>query len=151
MVSSFSDLTARCPHLLWILGGASFLTFTGTLLFLPLVLVRIPPDYFVRPRKSGNTSSRPVMRTLRILILILKNMLGAVLLLLGLIMLFTPGQGLLTVLAGILMMNFPGKRKLEIRLISRDSIFNGINRIRRRVGREPLIRPPKEPPHRKAI
>lgn len=150
MGSWFSELSALYPNLLWIGGSISFLTFFGTLLILPLILIRIPSDYFIHSREERLLHTNMLQSFLRLMILILKNSLGAILLLSGLVMLFTPGQGLLTILAGTLLMNFPGKRKLESSLISRNSIFNGINRIRRRARREELIRPPVEPPQKKA-
>lgn len=150
MGSWFSNLITLYPRLIWIGGSISFLTFFGSLLLLPLLLIRIPKDYFIHCREERLLHPNLLISFLRITILILKNSLGGLLLLLGLIFLFTPGQGLLTILAGILLMNFPGKRKLEIRLISRDSIFNGINSIRKRARKEALIRPPAEPPQKNA-
>jgi len=42
-----------------------------------------------------------------------KNLLGVLLFMLGLIMLVTPGQGILTLLFGLMLMNFPGKYRVE--------------------------------------
>jgi hypothetical protein len=47
---------------------------------------------------------------------ILKNTIGAILVILGLIMLVTPGQGLLTILLGLSIMEFPGKKTLIAKL-----------------------------------
>ena len=46
-----------------------------------------------------------------------KNLLGATLVLAGLLMLFLPGQGVITLLAGLMIMNYPGKFVLEPWLI----------------------------------
>jgi len=67
---------------------------------------------------------------LRITLLIFKNIAGFFLLLVGFIMLFIPGQGILTIIAGLSVMNFPGKRKLEIKLASREKVMRGLNWIR---------------------
>ena len=80
--------------------------------------VRIPADYFRRDRR-GPTAWRKRHPALRLAVLILKNALGAVLVLGGVIMLFMPGQGLLTIFLGIVLMDFPGKFRLERYLISR--------------------------------
>ena len=141
MGSLFYKLTASRPELLWLLGGLSLITFFGTLLILPLILIRIPTDYFLEKGKVRRKRTELPYRLLRLLILVIKNLIGAVLILMGLIMLFTPGQGVLTLLAGFLLMNFPGKRRLEISLISRNSIYHGINRIRKKAGKAALIRP----------
>ena len=57
------------------------------------------------------------------------------------VMLVVPGQGLLTILIGVMLTDFPGKYALERRLISQPSIFNAINWIRDKAGKEPLKRP----------
>ncbi len=141
MGSLFSELTGQNPWILWLAGGLSLVTFFGTLLILPVILIRIPTDYFLE--KEGHRRDHAGLRSriFRILSGVVRNLLGVLLLLMGGIMLFTPGQGILTILAGLLVMDFPGKRDLEIRLISRDSIYRGINRIRRRAGKPDLIRP----------
>ena len=72
-----------------------------------------------------------------------KNLLGAALMLLGILMLFTPGQGLLTLLVGLLLMNFPGKYRLERTLVARPGIFRSLNWLRRRRGAEPFELPDK--------
>jgi hypothetical protein len=63
---------------------------------------------------------------------VLKNALGVVLLLGGIVMLFLPGQGLLTMFLGIVLMDFPGKFRLERYLISRGPVLKSINWIRRK-------------------
>ena len=139
-----NNITRGCPNLIWILGSISVLTFFGTLLILPLILIRIPPDYFVHTRKERHPSTGKGVLILRLLLMGGKNITGFLLITMGFIMLFIPGQGLLTILAGVFLMNFPGKRKMEISLISHNSILNGINRIRRKAGKENLIRPSEE-------
>ncbi len=63
-------------------------------------LVTIPPDYFQHDHKRFDRwrDSRPV---LRYGVLVGKNLLGGLLVLLGLVMLFTPGQGVLSILLGL--------------------------------------------------
>jgi len=144
MGSLFSDLTTGRPEVLLYLGIGSVITFIGSLILLPYILIRIPPDYFIHTRKERHLHPARVRRISRMAALIVKNLIGGLFLLMGLIMLFTPGQGLLTILAGVLMTNFPGKRKMEIRIISNDSVYHGINAIRRKAHREPLLRPDKQ-------
>jgi hypothetical protein len=69
--------------------------------------------------------------------------LGAVFLLAGLAMLFTPGQGLLTILMGIMLLNFPGKQRLELAIVRRPAVLKSINWVRGRAGRPPLQLPEK--------
>ncbi len=119
------------------LAAFSALTFVGSLLVLPLVAARIPADYFCADMR-GKTLWRKRRPSLRMLVLILKNILGLVLFLAGVLMLFLPGQGLLTIFLGIMLMDFPGKYRLERYIISRGPVLRGINWLRRRSGVAPL-------------
>ena len=49
---------------------------------------------------------------MKLLIKIGRNLLGGLLILLGLIMLVTPGQGILTIVLGFTIMDFPGKKRI---------------------------------------
>lgn len=100
----------------------------------PLVLVRLPVDYFVR-RES---SPPPVLTVGRVLVLVARNALGGVLILLGLLLLVLPGQGLITLLVGLLVLDFRGKRAWERRLVARPRVLRVINGLRTRAGRAPL-------------
>lgn len=111
--------------------------FVVSLIGLAILIICLPDDYFVsRQRKALRQRLRnPILWTL---LAILKNAIGAILLLAGIAMLVLPGQGLLSILIGISLMNFPGKYALERKLIRRPVIHNSMNRIRRKVGRTPL-------------
>jgi len=123
---------------LWI-AGASLVTFVATLAIVPWVVVRIPTDYFAgrrRPEKYKISRHPPVAR---LLLLIVKNVIGGVFVLAGLVMLVLPGQGVLTIILGIALMNFPGKFQLERWIVSRGPTLWFINRLRRRRGRPALV------------
>jgi archaellum biogenesis protein FlaJ (TadC family) len=120
-----------------IFGLVSLATFVLTLLLVPLIVIRIPEDYFrdsYRP-PSQWSEYHPV---LRYCLLVLKNVLGLILLIMGILMLVLPGQGILTMLFGIALMNFPGKFKLERRLVSYPKVLSSINWIRKKANRAPI-------------
>lgn len=121
---------------LW-LGGVSVLTFVATLVVVPILVVRIPRDYFLHEnrRRPLWASYHPV---LRLLLLGLKNVAGGVLVLAGLVMLVLPGQGLITLLIGIMLLDFPGKFRLQRWIVEREPVFRAINWLRQRSGRPPL-------------
>lgn len=121
-------------------SGLSLLATIATLVGVPWVVVRLPEDYFSRPRREvwRLSSSRPVAG---LTLAIVKNLLGLVLVVLGLIMLLTPGQGLATVLIGLLLMNFPGKFRLQRWLVSRGGVMKGLNWLRLRRGKPPFDTP----------
>ena len=88
---------------------ASVIGFIGSLIAIPLILVRLPADYFdTRTPRHWMKDHHPLLRLLG---LIVKNVVGVVFLVAGFAMLFLPGQGLLTMLIGISLMDFPRKRE----------------------------------------
>jgi len=132
-------------HEVWLawLGSLSLLTLLVSAVLVPILIRRLPEDYFLdnSPAVEEIRAQHPV---LRLAFLLVKNLLGGILLAGGVIMLFTPGQGVLTILIGLMLMNFPGKRRLEIRLVRIKPLNRAIQWIRRRAGRQPLLLPPEE-------
>ena len=122
---------------MWVgLIAFSVIAFVGTLIAIPAILIRLPPDYFQNHHhKPWFANHHPVVRTLG---LIIKNLAGIVFLLAGIAMLFLPGQGLLTMLLGILFIDFPGKHRLEKKLIQHPKILQAINAFREKAGKPPF-------------
>ena len=124
---------------IWYLAVFSIVSFIGTLLLVPVLVIRIPDDYFAekkRHRWEPWAHEHPVIRWS---LLIAKNILGYIFVILGIAMLVLPGQGVLTILIGIILINFPGKYRLERWVVMRQPVLNAINRLRRQAGRMPLI------------
>lgn len=119
----------------------SVLGFFASLLLMPVFVARIPVDYFCYSHRSDRPQehSHPLVH---LLMLVLKNVLGAVLVLSGIIMLFTPGQGVITLLAGLLIMNYPGKYALERWIIRRPHVLPAVNWLRQHAQHPPLLMPP---------
>jgi len=132
------------PLVPWLapMAGLSLVLLIASILALPWLVTRIPEDYFVSPEpwRASHPSRHPLVL---FALLLAKNLAGAVLLLMGLLMLVLPGQGVLTILAAIVLLDFPGKRRLERWLIQQPALFRGINWLRQRSGHPPL-RPPME-------
>jgi hypothetical protein len=120
----------------------SLVTFVVSGVALPWLLTRLPEDYFVETSSAADPPW-PRQRALYWAWRLLKNLLGLVLLLAGIIMLVTPGQGILTILAGLWLMDLPGKRRWERRLIRQPRVLKSINWIRQKAARPPL-RVPQE-------
>ncbi len=113
-------------------------TFLVNLAVVSIILVKLPADYFKRNHKTELWSgSHPALRTAG---LIGKNILGVLLLILGILLSIpgVPGQGLLTILLGVMLVDFPGKRRLEQKLLGRPTVTKTINRLRLRFGKPPL-------------
>jgi Putative transmembrane protein (PGPGW) len=130
---------------LWWLGALSVVTFVGTLVALPLVVVRLPADYFtqaprpVRRRHAQSTGARVLWR-------LSKNLLGILIVLVGVAMLLLPGQGILTILIGLMLLDFPGKQRLERRLVQQPSVWRAINWMRAKAHQPALELPTAETP-----
>jgi len=126
------------------LGAFSVVTFIGSLLLIPFLVVRMGEDYFMPHRDTQRTLAgrHPALRVAG---LFLKNLLGLILIGAGIAMLVLPGQGLLTIVIGIMLLNFPGKRAFELRLIRTPALLRTVNHLRARAHRPPLRLPPPSP------
>lgn len=119
------------------LAAVTIFTFIATLTVIPVLIVRIPADYFTRSCRPEKAPGRgPAL--LAAIGGMAKNLVGCILIVFGIIMLVLPGQGILTIAAGIMLLNFPGKYKFERWIVSRPPVLRSINRVRRAAGREPL-------------
>jgi hypothetical protein len=115
----------------------SIVFFVGSLIAIPFILVRLPTDFFdIRVPRPWMEDHHPVLRVMGHLV---KNLVGSIFLFAGFLMLFLPGQGILTMLIGVSMLDFPGKRKVEAKLIGQPAVLNAINGMREKFGKPPLI------------
>jgi hypothetical protein len=106
---------------------------------LGIVMVKIPANYFsshyVHDFLPGSSW------IVRWGAVILKNIFGVFLILLGIVLSLpgVPGQGILTILLGLIMLDIPGKRPLEARIIKRPAVLSAINNLRARYSKPPLL------------
>ena len=115
---------------------ASVLFFVGTLITIPFIMVRLPAHYFdERHPRVWMKDHHPVLRLLG---LVVKNLAGFVLLIIGIALLFLPGQGILTILIGVSLLDFPGKRAIERRIVGQETVLKAINALRTKYGKPPL-------------
>ena len=119
-------------------GIVSFVVFILSLLSLPWLVAQIPEDYFL-PKKRQPTQWKQLHPIIRLLALIGKNLIGYGLIVAGLLMLFLPGQGILTLVMGLLLVDYPGKFRLERKLVKTPAILNSLNWLRRKAKRPPLV------------
>jgi len=103
------------------------------------IFVNLPPDYFRGPTAPPFWNNRhPFLRWFG---RVGKNLLGAILVIVGIILALpgVPGQGVLTILIGVMFLDIPGKRKLEQRLVQWPRVLGTINALRRRFRRPELV------------
>jgi len=131
-------------QLLTLLAIFSVVIFLGSLIVIPWVIGRMPEDYFLE-KKRHVAKLRQYHPLVYFLIRLLKNLAALVLIIAGFIMLFTPGQGLLTILVGLGLSDFPGKYTLERKIVRNKKIFKALNWVRKRAGAVPLLYPEIDP------
>lgn len=117
------------------LTAISIASFIVSILFCTLVIAYLPSDYFLPNRRT----SRIKYSVLRIVLKCLKNLFAVVLVIVGIIQIPLPGQGVLTMLIGIIISDIPGKRRLERRIIRSPVVLATANGIRSRFKRPPLV------------
>jgi hypothetical protein len=121
----------------FILAWVSLALLIVSIAIIPWIVIKIPENYFhqkYRVRVSKK-SSHPLFAQL---LAGLKNIAGFIFVVLGILMLVLPGQGILTILMGIFIMNFPGKYKLERKIVALPRVLKSLNWIRSKANKPPL-------------
>jgi hypothetical protein len=110
----------------------------GSIALVVFLLVRLPPGYFHPAHDRRFMDGRHW--ALCWCGAIVKNVIGAILVVLGIVMSIpgVPGQGVLTMLVGVILLDFPGKRALERKIVSRPWLLRAINQLRARFSKPPL-------------
>ena len=114
----------------------------GGVVVVGVVLVKLPPGYFVAPTvRLPLPNTHPIIRWT---VVFLRNLLGATLVVLGLIMSVPgiPGPGIMTIVIGVMVMDFAEKRRWPNWVISRPPILRAANGLRRKYGQPPFVMPP---------
>lgn len=120
---------------MWWLGSFSIVVFLGFLIAIPILIVRLPGDYFLN-QAIPNHKSKKTVSLPRMIYRIFKNALGIIFILAGFGMLFLPGQGLLTLIIGISLLNIPGKHHLFLAILQQEKVMESMNRLRARFNKE---------------
>ncbi len=121
--------------------GVAMFTFSFILstALVSFALVKLPANYFHSSHARAFWENRSW--AVRWSGVILKNFIGVVLILVGILMSLPgiPGPGFLTILLGLVMLDIPGKRPLESRLVRRPAVLHSINRLRAKFDKPPLV------------
>ena len=110
------------------LGIISTVTFFLSLLIIPWIICRLDKNFFLHLHE--HTKKEDEHPAIFILLKILRYFVGSLLLLAGILMLFLPGQGILTMIIGISLLDFPGKRRLVDGILQLHPVQNSLNWIR---------------------
>jgi|TARA_B100000035_G_scaffold23652_1_gene18626 archaellum biogenesis protein FlaJ (TadC family) len=138
-VNSFIQWFSSHPEILVGLGISSIFIFLLSILGISWFIANIPEDYFLASKRKPTKwhEQKPI---LRLTVIFIKNIIGLLLIIGGLLMLVLPGQGLLTIVTGLLLINYPGKYRLEKKIVNKPSIFRALNWIRIKANKPPLKR-----------
>ncbi|HIB96915.1 MAG TPA: hypothetical protein EYO69_00545 [Candidatus Thioglobus sp.] len=136
MLDFITQATADYHQYFFWIGIVSLVVFIASLLLTPLLLGKIPQDYFIHT----NQHKVEIEHLGHLIIVVIRTLIGFVLLIAGIIMLVTPGQGIITILLGLFLMEFPGKRKLELKFIKHNPTFRALNWLRNKAGKSPFTR-----------
>lgn len=132
------ELLHNYKNELFISAWLSVVLLIVSIAIIPWVVIKIPNDYFhehyrVRVSKS---SGHPLIAQL---LAGLKNLVGFIFVIFGILMLILPGQGILTILIGLFLMNFPGKYQFERKIVSLPRVLKSLNWIRAKANKPPLV------------
>ncbi len=128
-------MAAWKTELFWI-GVGSTAILALTILAMPWLLAWIPQNYFVVQENRFKTKEPRSLG--RSFLNLLRNIVGAMLVLLGIAMLALPGPGIVTLLLGVMIMCFPGKYRLERWLVKQPKVLESINWLRNKRNAPPL-------------
>lgn len=127
--------------LLFWLMMVSIVGFMASLVLIPWIMLQLPADYFLHEKRKKHLMKKWNNQPLFFIVIIslLKNIVGILLISSGMIMLFTPGQGILTLIMGIILTDMPYKYKIEQWIIKKTKILHLINRLRKKAKKDPFI------------
>lgn len=139
MTKWFADLWASLTLGNVLLGVGLFLvSLLLSFAAIGIVMVKIPSNYFSTHYKQDFLPDSSWL--VRWSAVILKNILGLILIVLGILLSLpgVPGQGILTILLGLIMIDIPGKRPIEAKIIKRPTVLAAVNKLRAKYDKPPL-------------
>ena len=136
LLEQIIDLVDEYKSVIFWLSLLSFFIFIFSLVSIKWLVALIPIDYFVYKKNSKFKTKYPFTWLIS---MIIKNIIGYLLIVGGILMLVLPGQGLFTIFIGLMMSNYPGKYYIEKKIIAIPSILKTIIWLRKQSNKEPII------------
>lgn len=130
-MQSLLDMASAHKGALLASVAISVVLFVASLIVVPRLVARAPEDYFTRESgQRGSLAGR-----------IVRNVLGVACMVGGILMIFIPGPGILTLVIGLSLVDVPGKRKVVRRIVQRPTVWNALAHLRERAGSPPFEHP----------
>lgn len=136
MLDFVLDIYTQFEDYIALIVTTSALIFVVSLIFTPFLVSKIPHDYFTNEKYH----QLEIKHFGHLIAVVGRSVLGLVLVLLGFVMLFTPGQGILAIIVGLFLMEFPGKKRLEHKIIENEVTFKALNWMRKKFKQPPFDR-----------
>jgi archaellum biogenesis protein FlaJ (TadC family) len=133
-----SELLDAIKPLLLLIALSSLLVFLISLASLPWLVAKIPEDYFLHRKRKKALPLTTAAFARYLFLRLARNLVGLILLAGGFLMLFIPGQGILTMVMGLILVDYPGKYSVEKAIIGYPAVFKGLNWLRARAHKPPL-------------
>ena len=122
--------------LLGVMASLSAALLIVTVVAAPWAVSRLPSNYLLQ--RLERSSKQGIWYSVAS---VSRALLGFLVTLLGLVMLITPGPGVIMLLLGISIAEFPGRNRLLIYLATRPNVLSSLNWMRKRHGKPPFIHP----------
>ena len=119
----FSDWISDYNQIIQWAGIVSVFLFFLSLFLLRYVILRLPEDYFIT---ASSISKNPQ----KIIVRVAKNAVGFLLTIWGIILLFTPGQGMITILIGLCLIDLAIVNQFKKKIINNRKVQKALNWIR---------------------
>ncbi len=118
----------------------SLLFSIASLFIISWIIAALPADYFLMRVESAKDGERelPLFYDLYI---VLKNIVGVLLVGIGIVLLLLPGEGILTIIIGLMMIDFPGKKVWIKKLLNYQSVRKVLNYIRFKAQKDAFLFP----------
>ena len=131
----FSDWIRDNDQLIQWVGIASIFLFFLSLFLLRYVILRLPEDYFIKVSSISKSNSKSLKK---IIVRIAKNALGFLLTICGIVLLFTPGQGMITILIGLCLIDLAFVNQWKKKMIYNSKVQKALNWIRSKKSVKPF-------------
>jgi hypothetical protein len=131
-LSFLIDWVENYRIVIWWIGALSTIIFLIILFAIPIFIVKLPSDFFIRQNLPKPLLASRKHTVIRLIYVIIKNVIGVMIIFAGIAMLFLPGQGVMTVIIGISLLNIRGKRRIVLAFVCRSFVIQSLNRLRTR-------------------
>ena len=135
LLNNLLEYTNTYKNFIFWISLVSLTIFIISILSIRWLVLLIPENYF-KEKKSSVLKEKYFLYW--IAFKFIKNSLGYLLIIGGILMLVLPGQGILTIFIGMILSDYPGKYNIEKKIIQSSIILRTIKSIRKKSGKKSL-------------